>query len=372
MTDQPIATILPPREGFSPKAFGAITLSVKDFTYHSRYRERLMVFGQRDEEPYEGIHYEALPVKRHWYEPNTRAYVRAIMKRLNEVNPCLIEVHNRPLLACKIAAKTNTPIALHLHNDPQEMKRAKTPQERQKLLDMCDAIYCISHWVHKRFLEGVQDDHGKVHTVHSGIAIPEKPQSKEKNIVFVGRMTPNKGGLEFAKALARILPKHKDWHGYMIGGRRHSVSAKLSPYEKQVLEVMDNIGKNAHFEGFYPFDKTQQMFRDSAIVVIPSLWEEPFGRTGIEAICQGCAVITSGRGGLSEIVGDTGIILSKVTGSTIADALETLLISDERRETLQNAAYERSKQFEIQACTDRLDDIRDQLLNTQETERHAA
>lgn len=367
MTQSPIAIILPAREGISPDSFGAVSLSVKDFTLTSRYRNRSVVFGAVDKPPFPGIRYEVLRVNRHWWEPNTRAYVRSIVERLASLQPALIELHNRPILALKLSGKLHAPIALHLHNDPQEMKAASTPEERAELLKHCAAIYCISHWVRERFLEGLKEGHEKVHTTHSGVALPPQSIGKKRQIVFVGRMTPNKGGLEFAQALARILPQYKDWHGYMIGGRRHSVSVKLSKYEKQILEVMDNIGRNAHFEGFYPHEKTLQMFRDSDVVVIPSLWEEPFGRTGIEAIAQGCAVITSGRGGLKEIVGKAGILLDEVTGDTIADAIETLILSEERLRTLQRLAYEQAAQFDIIRCTETLDRVRDSVLGSQET-----
>lgn len=362
-TESPIAIIMPPREGFSPQAFGAVTLSVRDFTAHSAYRDRSVILGQRNDTPYEGFQYECLPVKRGWYEPNTRAYVRAIIKRLETLKPALIEVHNRPLIALKIASHTTIPIALHLHNDPQEMKRAKTVAQRKHMLSKLAGIYCISHWARMRFLDGLSQGHDKVHTTHSGIKIPPMCESKKPNIVFVGRMTPNKGGLEFAQSLARLLPNHPNWHGYMIGGRRHSVSVKLSDYEKDVLNIMDSIGDNAHFEGFYPFDQTQQMFRNSDIVVIPSLWEETFGRTGIEAIAQGCAVITSGRGGLKEIVGDDGgIIIQDVTGDTIAEAVESLIKNPDALKTLQQRAYARAQEFDIQRCTNRLDAVRDAIL----------
>jgi UDP-glucose:(glucosyl)LPS alpha-1,2-glucosyltransferase len=357
-----IAIILPAREGFSPDAFGAVSLSVKDFTLHSRYRNQCVVLGASTAAPFPGIRYEALPMTRYWWENHTRAYVRAIVARIKTLQPALIEVHNRPVLARALARYTHIPIALHLHNDPQEMKAAKTPAARARLLKECAAIYCISHWARERFLEGLKHGGDQVHTTHSGIDIPLPPQEKKKQIVFVGRMTPNKGGFEFAQALAAILPQHPDWHGYMIGGRRHSVSVKLSAYEKQILSVMDSIGPNVHFEGFYPHAQTLQMFRESDIVVIPSLWEEPFGRTGIEAIAQGCAVITSGRGGLKEIVADAGIMVNDVTGETIAQAIEALIASPERMREVQQKAYTQAQQFEISRCTETLDAIRDRIL----------
>lgn len=364
---RPIVSIFPAREGFGPGAFGAISLSVRDFTAHSAYRNRIMILGAVDAEPYEGFDYEALPLKRHWYERETRAYLRAIMRRLSELNPVLIEVHNRPILAIKLREQTRAPIALHLHNDPQEMRAAKTPAQRRELLNQLDAVYCISHWVRHRFLENLsQDAAAKVHTIHSGFALPQPAEAKQKRIVYVGRMTPNKGGLEFAQALQKLLPQHPDWHGYVIGGRRHSASARLSDYEENVLSTMEAIGPNAHYEGFYPYEQTQAMFRDAAIVVIPSLWDEPFGRTALEAIAHGCAVITSGRGGLKEIIGDAGVIMDEVSAESIAHALHGLVESESERTILQQRAREQAQAFEIQACTDRLDNVRATVLREEQ------
>lgn len=358
-----IAIVLPIREGFSPQAFGAVSLSVRDFTLHSRYGRDSVVLGAVEAPPYDGIRYETLCLRRHWWETKTRAYARAIAARLDDLQPELIELHNRPVLVHALSGRTRVPLALHLHNDPQEMKAARTPRQRHALLKKCHAIYCISHWVRERFLEGLDAGHDKVHTIHSGIEILPPPEEKQNRIVYVGRMTPNKGAREFAQALASVLPRHPDWHGYMIGGRRHAVSDTLSPYEQEILHLMDTIGPNAHFEGFYPFEQTQAMFRSAAIVVIPSLWQEPFGRTGIEAIAQGCAVVTSGRGGLREIVGDSGIILDDISGETLAQAIERLIAHPIQRTAMQQAAYQRAMQFEISSCTYRLDDVRAAIIS---------
>ncbi len=368
----PIAIILPPREGFSPKAFGAVSLSVKDFTHHSRYRAQSVILGQRTEPAYPNFNYEALAVKRAWYETNNAAYVRSLVRRLRELKPCMIEVHNRPILARKLIRALDIPVALHLHNDPQDMKCAKTPAQRARLARDCAAIYCVSDWVKQRFCEGITQGAQKCFIIHCGIAVPPLPEQKTLNIVYAGRITPNKGALEFAKALQIVLPRQMQWHGTMIGGRRHSVSEKLSDYEHEVSLVMEACGERSHHLGFLPYEKTQSLFREAEIVVIPSLWQEPFGRTAIEAQAQGCAIVTSGRGGLAEIIGDTGVIVKDVTAQTLADAVMDLIRDEPKRHALQLAAHARVQEFEIRHCTAVLDEVRDYLLKREEPKRHAA
>lgn len=368
----PIAIILPPREGFSPKAFGAISLSVKDFTAHSRYRNQSIILGQRTEPAYPNFNYEAVTVKRSWFETNNRAYVRSLVRRLRELKPCLIEVHNRPILARKLSRILDIPVALHLHNDPQEMKCAKTPSQRATLLRDCAGIYCVSEWVRGRFCEGLNQALEKCFIIHCGIAVPPLPEQKTLNIVYAGRITPNKGALEFAKALQIVLPRQMQWHGTMIGGRRHSVSEKRSDYEHEVSLVMEACGERSHHLGFLPYEKTQHLFREAEIVVIPSLWQEPFGRTAIEAQAQGCAIVTSGRGGLAEIIGDTGVVVKDVTPQTLAEAVMDLIRNEPKRHALQLAAHARVQEFEIHHCTAILDDVRDHLLGHHNDQRHAA
>ena len=42
------------------------------------------------------------------------------------------------------------------------------------------------------------------------------------------------------------------------------------------------------------------LYSESSISVVPSRWEEPFGRTSMESAASGCATITSQKGGLME------------------------------------------------------------------------
>lgn len=371
MTTPKIAIILPPREGFSPSAFGAVSLTIRDFSMHSRFKQQTYTLGIRSEGPtFDDLHYEALPIKRHWYETNTRAYLRAIRERLELMNPSLVEVHNRPHIAMRLTKQTPYPVALFLHNNPQDMKAARTPKQRQALIQSCRIIYCISEYIKMQFLDGITDN-GRVHVIHGGLDLPNHAAPKHPLILYVGRQTPNKGVLEYARALKRVLAQHEAWQGVIVGGRRHEVSEILSPYEQEIKSVMDSIGERALMCGFLPQEETMACYRDAAIVVVPSLWDEPYGRTALEAMAHGCAVVTSGRGGLAEIVGDAGIMVKDVTPEGLAAAISELIDFPERLSDLQQRAVIRAQDFSIATCTRRLDSVRERIIQ-QMGRQHAA
>ena len=58
--------------------------------------------------------------------------------------------------------------------------------------------------------------------------------------------------------------------------------------------------KNLTNLGFQPHNKILKLFEKTSIAVACSRWQEPFGRTSLEASSRGCAVIISNRGGLPE------------------------------------------------------------------------
>ena len=67
--------------------------------------------------------------------------------------------------------------------------------------------------------------------------------------------------------------------------------------------------------------------RETSIIVVPSVWNEPFGLVIAEAMSNGVAVICSNSGGIPEIIGDNGLILDQVNSINIEKFLN-LLMSD--------------------------------------------
>ncbi len=355
-----IAVILPPREGFSPQAFGAVSLSLRDFTLHSALRESIHIYGGRNEPPFADINYHACDVSRPWYMRARVRYLRALKRELSALKPSLIEVHNRPILALKIAAWKLAPVSLFLHNDPCDMEAANTPAKRAKLQTELVGILHVSQHIQRCFQEGIIAA-GRHVVCPLGIALPTTSSTKKNEIVFVGRMVPEKGVHMFAEALVQTLPQLPDWRGVFVGGK-HFATGALSPYEQQAHTILLPVWSQIDWRGFQDHTNTMQAFADAAIAVIPSLWEEPFGRIAMEAMAHGCAVITSARGGLAEIVGRDALVPSPFTAETLASAILALTRDSTLRSLMQQQAIKRATQFDITLAARHLDTVRTQLM----------
>jgi glycosyltransferase involved in cell wall biosynthesis len=103
--------------------------------------------------------------------------------------------------------------------------------------------------------------------------------------------------------------------------------------------------------------------QQASISVAPSLWEEPFGRTVLEAMASGCACLSSRRGGIPEVTGENAILLDDISAEKIATALQKLIDDSEYRTQLQTAGkYYVDNLFNIERQSRKLYELRSKLL----------
>ena len=76
--------------------------------------------------------------------------------------------------------------------------------------------------------------------------------------------------------------------------------------------------------GYKSNDYILKFYEKSSIAVACSRWDEPFGRSSLEASSRGCAVIISNRGGLPETITD-GIILNNLSVLSIYQNIKKLI-----------------------------------------------
>ena len=106
----------------------------------------------------------------------------------------------------------------------------------------------------------------------------------------------------FGNTIIKILNKHKDWKGVVIGDE---------PREQHLFKH-----KNLKILGFKSHQYVLNNFSNTSISVVCSRWNEPFGRTSLEASSRGCALIISNKGGLPETT-NHAIILKNLTAKNL-------------------------------------------------------
>ena len=92
--------------------------------------------------------------------------------------------------------------------------------------------------------------------------------------------------------------------------------------------------KNLKILGFLKHKDVLKIFNKTSIAVACSRWEEPFGRTSLEASSRGCSVIISNRGGLPETI-TNGIILKRLNYQELYRSIEQLIKNKQKRQELQ-------------------------------------
>jgi UDP-glucose:(glucosyl)LPS alpha-1,2-glucosyltransferase len=242
------------------------------------------------------------------------------------------------------------------------MDGSRTAAERLALLDNAAAVICVSDFIRRCFLDGIDTPRGAlVHVLHTGVAAsPDFPTAKAPKIVFVGRMVPDKGVLELVEALALVLPRYPDWSADILGAHWFGTSRRLSPYEKQVAHTAARC-ERIRLGGFQPHEQVIATLRRASIAVVPSRWDDPFPRTALEALANGCALVCSSRGGLPEIGGARAVFLQNVSTERIVGALDAL-ISDDAARTVQQQRGWVGFPFEIGRTTQQLDQLRAALM----------
>ena len=87
---------------------------------------------------------------------------------------------------------------------------------------------------------------------------------------------------------------------------------KFDKFSIKIKKDFESIGKRAKMTGFINSKKLNKIMSETAVIVIPSVWNEPFGLVAAEAMSNGVAVISSNSGGLPEIIRDNGILIKNI------------------------------------------------------------
>jgi glycosyltransferase involved in cell wall biosynthesis len=183
---------------------------------------------------------------------------------------------------------SRTPVVSTFHG------RLDMPWSRDVFADRPDGVVAIS--------ESQSSVHPEVPwtIVHNGLTLDGAPFERRRSddLVFVGRVTPEKGIVEAIRIAERA-------------DRPLKIAAKVGPtpkerdFNEQVFQpALKAAGQRVEFLGELSGPDRDVLFSKSHAVLMPGSWPEPFGLVAIEALACGAPVIARRVGGLDEIIRD--------------------------------------------------------------------
>jgi glycosyltransferase involved in cell wall biosynthesis len=159
------------------------------------------------------------------------------------------------------------------------------------------------------------------------------PPPAAGSVLFLSRLSPEKGGYELLKAWRLLLPADRELH---IGG--------TGPEESRLRQEASSLS-GIKFLGFLDAAKQKDAWAQSAFAVIPSIVPETFGMIVLEAWARQRPVIAHRIGALAETVDDgiNGLLVDPGDSQGLAKAIQRLLAEPEKVRQMGRAGYEKLK-----------------------------
>jgi len=147
----------------------------------------------------------------------------------------------------------------------------------------------------------------------------EMPEiQRDRELVFLGRLVSDKGANLLLDALSQLKSKGLTLRLTIIGSGPEESNLRQ---QVQSLELIEQVT----FAGVKLEHELTKLLNAHQIMVVPSLWDEPFGIVALEGLACGCVVIGSERGGLKDAIGSCGITFPNGNLQALTEVLVNLL-----------------------------------------------
>ena len=288
-------------------------------------------------------------------------YAREIAK---ELDFDVIHAHDWLAFKAGIEAKkiSGKPLVVHIHSTEFDRTGGSNINGdiysiEKEGMEMADKVIVVSQFTKSMVIKNYGISQDKIHVIHNGINIDDYtlknfelgPLGKLKEVgykivLFVGRLTIQKGPDYFIKAAKKVLDFNKKVFFLVVGS---------GDLERQVIQQSAELGISDRvlFAGFLRGDELLRVYKMADCFVLSSV-SEPFGITALESIINGTPVILSKQSGVSEVLShalkvdfwDTDEMAAKILSVLNYDALHLSLRKNALEEIKKSSWQEAAKQ----------------------------
>ncbi len=219
----------------------------------------------------------------------------------------VIHAHDWLTMLAGVEAKriSGKPLIVHIHalefdRSGDHVNQVVYDIERYGM-ESADQVVAVSYYTKSIIVKRYGIPEHKVKVVYNAVQRNESPlrhvfkkNRKEKVVLFLGRITFQKGPDYFVEAAAKVLERRDNVRFVMAG------SGDMAPrLIERVAEL--GMGRKFHFTGFLSGQELEKVFLESDIYVMPSV-SEPFGISPLEAMYFDVPVIISNQSGVAEVL----------------------------------------------------------------------
>ncbi|MBW0088898.1 glycosyltransferase family 4 protein [Pseudonocardia sp. KRD-184] len=247
--------------------------------------------------------------------------------------PTHVYLHNQPWMAPVFRHRfPDAEIHVYAHN--RLLQRVPLAAVR-RLAAHWDGVVSVSRYLADDLAGRCGLDPRRLHVVHSGVeadAFAGAGAGPTSDVAFVGRMVPEKGVHVLVDALTRLRERGVVVRAELAGAAHLHVDGGPAAYERGLRRTVRERGLDVAFRGFLPPREVPAFLGSTRVVVVPSVWPEPFGLVALEGMASGAAVVCTRAGGLPEAVGDGAVLVEPGDADGLATAIAGLLADQALRE----------------------------------------
>ena len=280
-------------------------------------------------------------------------YFEQVYKNLKKKDFDCIILENSPGHAYKLSQRGYKNIILHLHNDLLHSKS----RYLDVIFNSLSKILTVSDYINER-VSTIQQSN-KIQTIYNGIDLnkfsPQKnPSINRKSIgfteedfilVYSGRINNEKGISELIDAMLQL--KGTRIKLMILGSSFFNNVKNEDCFIQSLKNKAKRIENQIVFTGFIPYNQVPDYLQLADIAVLPSIWDEPFGLTIVEAMAVGLPLITTRSGGIPEICEGVAIIVDRDDiVNNLADAILDLYKHPMKRKNMAEVSLKRAQLFD--------------------------
>lgn len=237
----------------------------------------------------------------------------------------------------QLKEKLGVPLVVSVHSTEYDRSGWLHPNEwfiniEREGMEKADMVIAVSHFTKKVLIEKYGIPDWKIKVVHNAV-YPLESGEKKDIVLFLGRLTIQKGPEFFLQAAKRVLDHGEMEPKFVVAG----MGDMLPKLIKKAVDL--GISQNVIFTGLLTEDEVKHIYQIASVYVMPSV-SEPFGITALEAISAGTPCILSKTAGVAEAVAnclrvdfwDTDEMANKIISLLKYDVLHSTLADEGIRE----------------------------------------